>query len=111
MAARELGNVCVVLEESELYISNFILSDSFRWLVNYGRHAGISLIAVGRRTPELNIQFRAMASTIITFQQTEPRDIRNLVDYGFSESAIAALGEHQFLTIGETIDEIQKTVG
>lgn len=102
-------NVCIVLEEAEIYLSRWGMPDELRDIISFGRHRDLSLIAVGRRVPELNIALRAQATSIITFQQTEPRDIQTLLSYGFTEEQLASLQEHEYSTIGEPLESFEQT--
>lgn len=108
--ARTIGNLTLVVDEAEIYINPQSMPDSFRWLVQFGRHRGISLVCIGRRAPELNIYFRAQQTSIISFAQTEPRDIDHLEEYGFDREAVENLEGHNFETLGNPPDSIKESL-
>ena len=80
--AWELRDVTILVEEASLFLSPRTPT-FFHNLINQGRHRNVSIIAVVRRAPELSIQFRAMCTSVITFEQTEPRDLDHLENLGF----------------------------
>jgi hypothetical protein len=104
--ARALGNLTLLVDEAEIYVDPKSMPDSFRWLVHFGRHVRVSIIAVARRAPELNIYLRAQKTSMISFSQSEPGDVDHLVDYGFRREALEALEEHEFETLGNPPDTI-----
>jgi hypothetical protein len=108
--ARTIGNVTVLVDEAEIYINPQSMPDSFRWLIQFGRHRGISLVCVGRRAPELNIYLRAQQTSIISFAQSEPRDIDHLVAYGFDAEEISYLDGHDYEVLGNDENSIKKNL-
>ena len=106
--ARSVGNVTLLVDEAEIYISPGSMPDAFRWLVHFGRHVRVSIIAVARRAPELNVYLRAQQTSMISFAQTEPRDVDHLVEYGFPREAVEALEDHEYETLGSPEDAIAK---
>jgi hypothetical protein len=106
--ARTIGNLTLVVDEAEIYINPQSMPDSFRWLIQFGRHRGVSLVCVGRRAPELNIYLRAQQTSIISFAQTEPRDIDHLEAYGFNRDSVENLEGHEFETLGNSPDSIKE---
>lgn len=81
----EIGNLCLLVEESEIYISPYSRSSSFLRLVRYGRHRNISIIAVARRVVELSNDIRAQVNDMYSFKQIHIRDIQHLTDLGFQK--------------------------
>jgi len=90
-----VGNLVLVVEEAEIYISPFAKSTSFLRLVRYGRHRNIRIIGVARRVSELSVDFRAQVNTIISFKQTEPRDLAIMQELGFT--GLENLNNYQFI--------------
>jgi len=80
----EIGNLYLVLEEAEIYISPYAKQSNFLRLVRYGRHKAISIIGIARRTSELSLDFRSQVNTIYTLKQTEVKDLKTLNDLGIS---------------------------
>ena len=93
----ELGNITLLLEEAEIYISPQATSSSFLNLVRYGRHKNIQILGIARRASELSLNFRAQTNVIYSFKQTEIRDIETLEKIGFRQ--LNQLGEHEFSEI------------
>jgi len=79
-----LGNLTLVVEESEIYINPFQkVNSNFLRLVRYGRHKAVSIIAIGRRVVELSNDIRSQVNKIYSFKQVNPLDIQILRKYGF----------------------------
>lgn len=91
----QLGNLLLVVEEAEIYISPYSKSSEFLNLVRYGRHRSISILGIARRTAELSIDLRAMVDKIISFKQTEIYDLKKMEALGFFE--LDKLKEYEFI--------------
>lgn len=112
-----LQNVLVVVEEANIYMSSQRKFPSFLQLVSRGRHRGVHLLCTSQRVPEVMIAFRAQKTSLVTFFQDEPEDLKHLRDWGFDENQIRSLvkfdekfqvaveGQH-YLLIGEGLDGI-----
>lgn len=92
-----IGNLLLVVEEAEIYISPYAKSSNFLDLCRYGRHQNVSLLGIARRSAELSINFRALVTKIISFKQTEPADLKYLESLGFNE--LDKLSEYDFQEI------------
>lgn len=92
----EVGNVLLLLEEAEIYISPYVKRSDFLKLVKYGRHRDINILGVARRTSELSLDFRSQVDVIYTFKQTETKDLKILSDLGFNIDKVQALNEFEF---------------
>jgi len=90
----EVGDICLVVEEAEIYISPYAKSGAFLRLVRYGRHKNVKIIGVARRTSELSLDFRAQVNKIYSFKQTQPRDLQIMQELGFEN--LDKLSEHEF---------------
>ena len=77
-----VGNLLLVVEEAEMYISPYAKSSEFLNLVRYGRHKAISIIGVARRASELSTDFKAMVNRIVSFKQTLPHDLKIMSQLG-----------------------------
>lgn len=93
----ELGNITLLLEEAEIYISPGSTSSNFLDLVRYGRHKNIEILGIARRASELSINFRAQVNKIYSFKQTELRDMEILEKLGFTN--LNKLAEHEYSEI------------
>lgn len=78
-----VGNLLLVVEEAEIYISPFARSTNFLDIVRYGRHNSISILGIARRTSELSADLKAQVNTIYSFNQILPRDIKLMEEMGF----------------------------
>ena len=115
--AWSLQNVLVVVEEANIYMDSRRKFPSFLQLVSRGRHRGIHLLCVSQRVPEVFVAFRATKTSLISFVQDEPNDLKHLSDWGFDENRIRQLekfderfqaaveGQH-YLLLGEPLDSI-----
>ena len=81
--AKAIGSCCILIEEIDLFDQE---DEAFSDLVFRGRHSGVSMLVVTQRPYRCSIHFRSQMSELISFQQTEPRDIKWLKD--ISDSAI-----------------------
>jgi DNA helicase HerA-like ATPase len=99
--ARQIQGYTLCIDEAEIFLEPRSMNEDFLQIIRYGRHNEISLIAVARRVPELSVDLRAQADSLITFNQTLPGDLKNLEAYGFDPEAIRALGKYKYVVVGE----------
>jgi GTPase SAR1 family protein len=78
----EMENICLLVEEAEIYISASARKSSFLRLVRYGRHKNIEIVGIARRAAELSKDFRSQTHKIISFKQTDIQDLKALEDLG-----------------------------
>lgn len=78
-----IGNLTLVIEEAEIYISQYEKKSVFNNLIRYGRHKEISLIAVARRVTELSNDLKSQVNKIYSFNQVLKNDIIYLNNLGF----------------------------
>jgi len=92
----------IVIEEADLFCSPNWINEPLKRLVSYGRHKDITMIFISRRAVGISRHITAQSDQIITFRQTEPRDIATLnqidssVDY-------SALGQYDYAVLGERL--------
>lgn len=67
--------VLLVVEEADLRCSPAYVTASLDRLIRYGRHWGVSILAVARRPAEITRHLTAQADTVIAFRSVEPRDL------------------------------------
>lgn len=72
---KDLRNVSIVIEEADMYSNPYKQDKNFERLVRYGRHFSQDLIVISRRPAEISRNITAQADIVLTFQQTERRDI------------------------------------
>lgn len=76
----------IAVEEAGLLFETWKLPPPFQNIVLAGRHRNLSLFVTAQRASTIPVSLRAMATQIISFQQTEPRDIEWLQDVMGSEA-------------------------
>ena len=103
-AVWEIGDCLLVLEEAEQFLDSQNRESFLNYLISFGRHRKISLIGIGRRPVELAIRLRAAFTSIVSFKQTEPNDIRYLEALGFNAEEVTSLELYEYAVKGEPID-------
>lgn len=63
-----VGRLIVVIDEIDRWCSSYYLSPALRWLVNYGRHYGVSLVGATRMPNRIRTDIMAMVDQIVAFQ-------------------------------------------
>lgn len=81
----------LVIDEVEQLASAISIPDSFRRNLSYGRHRNISVLAASRRAAEVPRLLTSQADEIISFNQTEPRDIAYIAAFAGSDFAEATM--------------------
>lgn len=76
--AYRAGNCVLVVDEVDTYFSHANPDPWLRKIVRYGRHRGVSLIAICQRPANVQRDLTAMADELILFSMTENRDIEYL---------------------------------
>jgi DNA helicase HerA-like ATPase len=103
-----LEDLVLVLEECELFLSSYDQDsdEPINKIISTGRHARLSVIALGRRPSEIPIRIRAQCSTIVTFKQTERADLYQLASWGFDAEEVRELSfdGHEYLIEGDNIE-------
>ena len=70
-----MSSCLIVIEETDLYCTTSQIEPSLDRLVRYGRHRNLDLVFLSRRPAEVHRNITAQADVIISFRQTEPRDL------------------------------------
>jgi DNA helicase HerA-like ATPase len=99
-----VGDIMLVLEEAEIFLDSSDKNSFINYLISFGRHKGVSLVGIGRRPVELAIRLRSQFTSIVTFRQSEPNDLRYLEMLGFDSAEVASLGQYEFLTEGDDLE-------
>jgi hypothetical protein len=104
-AVRYIGNCLLVFEECEQFISSYDGNSYINFLIRRGRHWGINIIGIGQRPFDIAIRLRAMVTTVVVFEQSEPNDIAYLSRWRSCDpEKILALKNHDSLTLGASLD-------
>ena len=110
-ACWELQNLLLVLEECEQFITSNDRQSFINYLISFGRHRHVSLLAIGRRPAEIPIRFRANFTTVAAFNTTEPNDLRILEAYGLDTERVQALPPFEYEVEGENIWKAEASNG
>ncbi len=92
------GDVTFVVEEVDLYASPHQIGESFKQLLQRGRHQNITLIAITQRPFGIHRLLTSQAKEIYIFSTNEPRDRGYLRDLLGSEiePTLDALEQYQY---------------
>ncbi len=92
---RKLGSVILVVDELRFFASNQSLSLPAVMVTRILRHLNVSIYGVSQSYGDLSRQLTSIASEIIVFRCTAPRDLERLKeDHGLSPEKIAALPQY-----------------
>jgi len=92
-------DVYLVIEEASIVTSPHFISEELSDIVNLGRHSNINYMAVCRRPAEISRELTSQAHTIISFRQTEKRDVQLLEYYGFDPENLKNLNVGEYIEI------------
>jgi AAA+ ATPase superfamily predicted ATPase len=73
-----VGDMLSVIDEIDLIASPISIPFELSRNLRYGRHRGLSMIAASRRAAEIPRLLTSQSDEIISFNQSEPRDIQYL---------------------------------
>lgn len=70
----------IVIEESDKFMgsAHYDINEDIKNVINYGRHWGQNLIFIARRPARLNKDVTSQSNFIVSFKQTESRDVNSL---------------------------------
>ena|SRR3990170_5803346 len=91
----------IVIDEASLYCSPVSIPDEVSRLVRFGRHRRLSLIFVARRASEIPRDITANSDLLITFKQTEPRDLLYLQSFHHDAERVRHLKPYRFKVFGD----------
>jgi DNA helicase HerA-like ATPase len=87
---RAVGNLWVVVEEVNFFVDCWTRDKPFMDLVRFGRHDRVSMLLVAQRAAEIPKLYTSQSDVIVSFRQSEPRDLDYLSKVGHVGSAGAA---------------------
>jgi len=96
----EINNYTLVIEEIDFYCNSHWLHPEIDHLTRYGRHYKRSLIWISRNPFEVNRFLTRESDVLITFRQTEPRDLDYFKKYDFNKE-IQDLKEYEYAFWGD----------
>lgn len=79
--AKAAGNMLIVWDEADLFMSPSHMPETAYWLWNMGRHRGLSVFATSRRPARLARDCTANLSRAAVFATQEPGDIKYLKEF------------------------------
>ena len=76
-----IDGAALVIEEAQRVLpSRLTMPEEFEDIIYRGRHTGTSVILVAQRASTVNIAVRSQFNRMITFRQTEPKDVKWIED-------------------------------
>jgi hypothetical protein len=102
--------VLFVIEEADMRCSPSYVTPSLDRLIRYGRHWGVSILAVARRPAEVTRHLTAQADTIAVFRTHEPRDLEFFKQRCGEEfaRALPKLKQYHYVTWGDELAGAKK---
>jgi hypothetical protein len=82
-----VGQVTIVCDEIDSVSKPSSVPAQLARNIRYGRHRGVSVIAASRRAADVPRLLTSQADELISFNQTEPRDIDYIEDFAGKEMA------------------------
>jgi len=79
---RNLGHCWIVIEEITHFVSTYHKSENFDRIIRYARHTNVSVLMISQRCAEIPRLYTSQADSVISFKQSEPRDIEYLSKVG-----------------------------
>ena len=76
-----VGDCTIVIDEIDQVSSAVSVSPELARNLRYGRHRKLFVIAASRRAAEVPRLITSQADELISFNQTEPRDVKYIEDY------------------------------
>jgi hypothetical protein len=97
---RHVNTCFFILEEVDLIADSNRINDDLLYNIKYGRHYERSILWISRCPYEINRFLTRQTDLMITFKQTEPRDLDYLAKYSFNKD-IATLGQYEYAYTGD----------
>lgn len=95
-----VGNMWIVIEELNFFISAQSKENQFLELFRFGRHNNISIMAIAQRAAEIPKTFTSQADLMVSFRQIEPRDL----DYMSKISYVGSQGAERIRNLQKAED-------
>lgn len=95
--AYAVGDLLLVIEEITHFANERSIDKSLDSIIRFGRHQNVSLLSVTQRCANIPRLLTSQMDIIISFKQTEPRDIEYLYKTVGSEAfELSELGEYKY---------------
>jgi hypothetical protein len=95
----EYHDLNLLIDEIDNWASTHSVDAGLSRLISYGRHRSISFIGIVRRPQEMNAKLRSQLDWIISFKQTEKRDLDIMRGYGFDPDELSSLDKREFIVL------------
>ena len=90
----------LIIDEAPKLCSPHSVHDTLDSVIQYGRNYGIDVILAARRYRQLNVNLRSQADAVISYQQTEARDVAELRKIDEQAAQLSDLGPHEWISLG-----------
>lgn len=92
----------IVVDEADLFCTPYNIDPELSRIIKYGRHWQQNILYAARRPAEVNRNLTAQSDCLVSFKQTEPRDIAALKKSYVQADQLADLDEtaHELLVLG-----------
>lgn len=98
--ALTVGDLCLFVDEIDLYFSPFKPDDNLLRIVRYGRHFNLSLVAISQRPASVCKDLIAQADYKIFFRTTEPNDLAYLKKWsGIDPGRLQSLADRKKIVL------------
>lgn len=92
-----LGNITFIIEEIDFFMSSSNISNDLSYIIKYGRHYGINILGIARRTQEVNKLLTSQANKIWVSRMQEVADLAYFQKLGFNPEQIKTLPDYVFI--------------
>lgn len=104
------NTLTLVCEEADMYCNPYKIDEYFSNIIKYGRHYNHNIIAISRRPAEINRLLTSQSDCIITFRQTEARDLQYLKQITQDADKAVNLDKYQYMIIGDVPDRLKACI-
>ena len=92
----------VVIDEADLFCTPYNINGDLSRIIKYGRHWEQNIVYAARRPAEVNRNLTAQSDCLVSFKQTEPRDIASLKQSYVEAEKLSDLDEtkYEYMVLG-----------
>jgi hypothetical protein len=94
---KKIKNCTIIIDEFHQFVSKYDKKKKIFPLVRKQFHKGLNFVCISQRISDIHTSIFSQAHIIITFKQTELRDLDILEKYGFNPEAVKNLGEYKYI--------------
>lgn len=100
LAAVSKAEATIVVDEASKFCTPNKIDEHLNASIQYGRHWRQNLVFNARRPAEINRNLTAQSDVLISFRQTEPRDVNTLKTTYSDAEYVPDLEDHEFMAFG-----------